>query len=254
MQAFIVGIITVVLATQLFFVQWGGNQVKQLQNHYKKALDAGTDAAAKHISYSTQEQLEGLSLGFGVGLEHSNNIQIDKDKALSWFYEVFFANLGYTNNETKKTQLKQKIPFKAIVTFDRIYIANASDTWVYEKEYTIPYNGATYQFTLSEQVKRGGTWKKDSDWGIPPATRVKLVNQFINTTINTHINEFATNPREIYHVQLGTDISDHKFSLIEGANFIVFIEGFPLPSFDTEGISNSHYAFSMGGAEIRRKK
>lgn len=253
MQVFLVAILTVVLTTQLFFIDFGGQQASNLQDRYKKAIDAGTDAAAKHIAYTTAEHLEKLSIGFGEGMEHSNNINIDKNDSLKWFYEVFFANLGYSNNLEMQNKLKKYIPIKAIIGFDRIYIADKNDNWIAEEEYLIEHNGVTRKFTLSDQVFYNGQWKKDTAWGIPTETRIRLVNKFINDTLNKHINQQKSNNNENYTFRLGLDNSDYKFSLVEGSNFVVFVEGIPLPTYDLSK-NNKFYAFSLGGSEITRKK
>lgn len=254
MDSFIWCIIAVMLMTNLTFIDYGGKQASTLQDKYKKAVDAGTDAAAKHITYTTAEQIEGLGYGFGEGLQHTNNVAMAKHESLQWFYEVFFGNIGCSKDILTQANLKRYIPMKAIVGFDRIFIADTNDNWVVEKEYIIDFSGVSRKFTLSDQVFYNGQWKKDVEWGIPESTRIKLVNEFISTTLNEFINTHKTNTNDTYNLKVGTDSNDYKFSLIEGTNFIVFIEGMPLPTFNLDKGNSKFYSFSMGGAELKRKK
>lgn len=254
MDSFIWCIIAVMLVTNLTFIDYGGKQASTLQDKYKKAVDAGTDAAAKHISYTTETQIEELGYGFGEGFQHTNNVNISKEDSLKWFYEVFFGNVGCINDTARQQVLKKYIPMKAIVGFDKIFIADANDNWVVEKEYIINVGGVNRKFTLSDQVFYNGEWKTDEQWGISKNTRINLVNEFISKTLNDFINANKTNTEDTYNLKVGTDVTDYKFSLIEGTNFIVFIEGMPLPTFDLAKGSNKFYSFSMGGAELKRKK
>ena len=113
----------------------GARNQSVYQQEYKRALDAATDAAGKHTTYISDKNLEDLSTGFGIGLEDKNNIPMDKDEVLEWFYVIFFRNLNVQDNRIVQNKLKSYIPMKALVTYHGISIADYNDNWIVEKDF-----------------------------------------------------------------------------------------------------------------------
>jgi len=223
---------------------------------YRRALNAGTDAAVKATSYKDEVDLSGLSFGFGEGLENTNNIRVDKDEALNWFYTLFYNNLGMQDNISSQQALKKYIPMKCIVEFNKISIADVHDNWVVEKEFIINYNGRDYLFTLSDQVQDVGSkeWIKDTSIGLTKEKRQELISAFIKNEIEDFLNNRENMESNTYYtINLGINDLDQMHKTVGGSNVIVFAEGLPLPSLNWFNPKEKFYAFSIGGSEIIRK-
>lgn len=124
---------------------------------------------------------------------------------------------------------------KAIVSFDRILIADHDDNWIVNKTYDISYNGTMYRFTLSDQVMNisTGVWKTDVEYGITQSERKRLVNRFVRDEINNVINNKAYGDSDSYYdVNIALNDTDPKLDGIKGVNFIVFSEGMPIPNYN----------------------
>lgn len=247
------------LISFFFISSFGYGSIKKtsmVRQDYKRALDAGADAAAKHSTYVSEENLDGLSYGFGEGYENTNNIPVDKNDSLDWFYKVFFRDIGIAENMTLQKQLKKYIPMKCIVEFDRLSIADQNDNWVIEKEFIIEYEGKEYLFTLSDQVKDldTNTWLRDSDLGLDSEARKTLVCKLIKEEIENFINYATTEKDKYYTLNLGLNDYDYRVNAINGSNVIVFVEGMPIPSLNVYNPVQKLYAFALGGSEITRKQ
>lgn len=222
---------------------------------YKQALDAGTDAASKHVTYASGQDLDGLSYGFGEGMEHANHIPVDKEEALEWFYLVLYRSLKLENEEMQQ-KLKKYIPMKCVVSFSNIAIADKNDNWVIDKDFVIEYGGTRYLFTLSNQVQNveTGVWYNEEELGLDKESRQLLVSQFIKTTIDDFLNNRENKESEItYSFQFGLNDMDTKLKSVNGSNFIVLCEGLPLPSLSLFEPEKKYFAFSLGGSEIVRE-
>lgn len=64
---------------------------------------------------------------FTLTFEDKNNIWLDKNEALEWFYAVFFCNLDIQDNAFAQERLKTYIPMKALVTYHTIRITDEED-------------------------------------------------------------------------------------------------------------------------------
>ncbi|MGE5629804.1 MAG: hypothetical protein ACM3TR_01765 [Caulobacteraceae bacterium] len=257
MKSLYMGLILIFCFTMLNFSGMGIDNLDLVSERYKRALDAGAYAAAKHQSYSTAEYLEGYSSGFGTGTEHMNNLPLNPDESLEWFYRVFYRNLGIEEDKDMQEKLKSYISMKTVVSFDRILIADSNDNWIVGKTYDIEHNGALYRFTLSDQVLNlaTGEWRKDTDFGITPETRKIYVNSFIKREIDRAINTRANfESNKYYDVPIAYNDFNPKSDGIKGVNFIVFAEGMPLPSFNPNSKNRKFYAYGIGGSEITRAR
>lgn len=226
------------------------------KQEYRRALNAGTDAAAKATAYTNEDDLSNLSFGFGVGLENSQNIRVNKEEALKWFYRIFYSNLKIQDNEAIQQSIKKYIPMKCIIEFDRLSIADVNDNWVIEKPFVINYSGNEYLFTLSNQIQDQHTleWKKDSDIGLSKEERQELIINLIKKEIESFLNNRENMESNTYYtINLGISDLDQMHKTISGSNFIVFAEGIPLPSLNIFNPKEKLYAFSIGGSEIIRK-
>ena len=247
-------IVIIFCFSALSFIGIGVDNLDHMKDIYKKALDAGTDAAAEYDYYEDEAYLRNIATGFGTGLQHKGNIKIKPDEALEWFYRVFFKNVSLEYNTEAQDKLKQYIPMKALVLFDRIMIANQRDEWIIDKPYQIEVSGVTYQFTLSDQVYNvsTGEWKRDSDCGISTERRKALVSQFVMEELTSFLNSRENyESGNYYSVNISLNDIDPRTDDVDGVNIIVMTEGMPLPSMNPWNASRL-FAFSLGGSEITR--
>jgi len=247
-------LIFLVFVTPIIFIGKGIDHLDIMKDRYKRALDAGANAAVAYVSYDNGENMVQIAAAFGEQAIHANNIVIDKDAALAWFYRVFYRNLRIENDYTAQERLKKYIPMKAIVAFDRLMIADLNDDWVFDEFYDIEHNGVKYRFTLSERVMRisTGVWGKDTDFGISPSMREALVSEFIRTNLTRFLNNrenFESN--NYYDVNIAVSDIDFKTDDVDGINFIVLSEGLPLPTLNPYK-QGKYFAFSLGGSEATR--
>lgn len=252
---FIYGTIMAFAFFSLMMINQAADNVSFMVKDFKRALDSGADAAARCIAYDTSYHLDKNGTGYGVGSDNSNNIDINKDDAITWFYRVYFKNLGYSKDTEKQEYLKDYIPVKALVCFDRIYIADSNDDWVTDQYYDITCNGVLYRFTLSDQVMKvsTGEWKRDTDFGISESTRKQLVRSFIQSEIEEVVNNRAFQDSGLkYDIDFALSDTDLKQNAMSGVNFIVISEGMPLPSLNPWNIKK-FYAYGLGGTELTRQ-
>lgn len=239
--------------TPIIFIGKGVDHLDIMKDRYKRALDAGASSAARAIPYSGENSLEQTGIGFGDKEQHSNNIAIDRDMALEWFYRVFYRNLGIEKDEKAQENIKRYIPMKAIAGFDKLMISDVNDNWIEEIDYEIEYKGTLYLFTMSEQVKNvaTGEWGRDVDFGIEPAAREALINDFIKHKLDVFLNA-RENAESSYNYYVNIPLNDSQMTEnISGISFIVMVEGIPLPSLNPFK-KEKFYAFALGGTEIYR--
>jgi hypothetical protein len=156
MKSFFWSLIFIFCAWSLFFIGKGVDNIDIMAERYKRALDAGANAASSYRAYDTEEMLNSQGTGYGIGLEDRNNVPIHREEAVIWFYRLFFRNLSIHETDNQN-ELKQYIPMKAIICFDRLMIADIDDDWYFydpagEKEYIVQYRGKCYKLTLSDQI------------------------------------------------------------------------------------------------------
>lgn len=226
------------------------------KQEYKRALDAATDAAAKHTTYADDINIDEFSSGFGIGLEDKNNIPMDKTESLNWFYSIFFRNLDVQDNLSIQEKLKKYIPMKAIITYHGISIADADDNWVVEKDFVIERNAREYLFTLSDQVQdiSTGDWLNQSNIGLSTEERQALVVEFVVDEIEDYLNNRDNQESGYqYQIHIGLNDLDSRLKSIDGSSMIVLSEGLPLPAMNWFAPAQKYYAFSIGGSEVTRK-
>ncbi len=260
MKAFFWGLIFLFCTWSLFFIGKGVDNLDIMAERYKRALDAGANAASSYKAYSTGRLLREQGTGYGEGQEDSTSVPIDREESLRWFYRIFFRNLGI-EDKNKQNELKKHIPMKAVILYDRLMIADADDEWsTYdssgEREYIICYRGEDYKFTLSDQIYdiERGKWIAAGDIGITPEERKAMLTQYVINELDSFINnrrnrESGNSYRVVFSLE---DTEDRKLSGISGVNFVVFCEGIPLPSLNPFR-RNELYAYGIGGSEIRRE-
>ncbi|HCC07420.1 MAG TPA: hypothetical protein DEP72_04590 [Clostridiales bacterium] len=223
------------------------NSLDTAKIKYKRALDSATYAAAKYRAYASEEYMENIADGF------NENILVNKEEALEWFYRVFFRNINMEDDKYMMAEMKKYIILKSVIGYDKMYIAGKDDKWI-EMNYEIEYNGKKYRFTLSDKLYdiQLGIWKNAQDIGLDDETRTELVTKRIKDNINNILNlrEYEKN-KGYYYVDFGIVDKDIN-SQIKGINFVAFVEGMPIPAFNMDGRSKL-YAVSFAGAEISRK-
>lgn len=254
MKWFFWTLIFLVFFTPIIFIGKGIDHLDIMKDRYKRALDAGASSAARALLYDDKESLEHASIGFGTKAQHGNNISINKENSLNWFYRVFNRNLGIEDDTTAQENLKRYIPMKAIAGFDRLMIADLDDQWILEKEYLIDFKGTEYYFTMSDQVreKDSNLWGRDVDFGISPSEREALINRFIRGELNQFlVNRVNNESKNNYYVKIADNNSNVDTESICGISFIVMAEGMPLPTLNPWN-SEKFYAFALGGTEISR--
>ena len=258
MKSFFWSLIFIFCTWSLFFIGKGIDNIDIMSERYKRALDAGAYAASRYRAYNTEELLYNQGTGYGIGLEDSNNVSIDREEAVKWFYRLFFRNLNIYDID-KQNELKQYIPMKAIILYDRLMIADAYDNWysyesVGEKEYIIPYRGKNYKFTLSDQVYdiENGIWIMAGDIGLGEKERKALVSQYIMGELNSFLdNRVNKESGNYYKIMFSLDETvDDKLSGINGVNFLAFCEGIPIPSLNPFR-QEKFFAYGIGGSEIK---
>lgn len=225
-----------------------------MKERCKRALDAGANAAVNCVEYNASENLSKLGMGFGEQQYHRNNLLFDRDESLAWFYRVFYRNLNIEKNPTAQQNMKKHMPMKALLTFERLMIADVTDSWIVDKHYEMEYKGVLYRFTLSDRVFRvdTATWGRDVDFGISVEEREALVNEFIKSNLNNFLNRRENFESGYYYdVNIAVSDIDLKTDDIDGINFIVLTEGLPLPALNPWQQSK-YYAFGLGGSEITR--
>ncbi|MDF2840366.1 MAG: hypothetical protein K0Q99_1138, partial [Clostridia bacterium] len=94
MKWFIWTLIFLAFFTPIIFMGKGVDHLDIMKDRYKRALDAGCSSAARSVIYDDENSMQQVAMGFGTDVEHANNIMVDKDTALQWFYRVFYRNLG----------------------------------------------------------------------------------------------------------------------------------------------------------------
>ncbi|HYE08806.1 MAG TPA: hypothetical protein VEF53_01355, partial [Patescibacteria group bacterium] len=187
MKSFFWSLILIFCTLSLFFIGKGVDNIDIMSERYKRALDAGANAASSYRAYYSEEMLYSHGTGYGIGFEDSNNVPINREEAVKWFYRLFFRNLSISGAE-RQEELKHYIPMKAIICYDRLMIADADDNWFSynpagEKEYLIQYRGKNYNFTLSDQLYdiENGIWVTDGDIGLDTKDRQALLIQYITS-------------------------------------------------------------------------
>ena len=95
-------------------------------------------------------------------------------------------------NIERQNEIKQYIPLKAIILFDRLMIADVDDNWhtydpAGEKEYILQYRGKNYKFTLSDQIfdLESETWITAGDIGLESKDRKAIVTEYIISQLNS---------------------------------------------------------------------
>ena len=239
-------------------IGWGNTGINNNvleKKKYKDALDAAANAAVKHKTYIDDKSLDGSSYGFGEGEYDKQNVYLDPDDSLKWFYEILYRNLGINDNLPLQLALKEYIPMKALVLFDHMVISDIKDDWTPPKEYIIHHGGKPYQFTLTNQVKNleTGQWVRDVDIGLTEDERKSMVVDFISNEINTFLNSRENKESNlVYNVSIGLNDYDPKLSTLNGVNFITLVEGIPISSINVFKPKEKFYSFSYGGSEIIR--
>jgi len=259
MKSFFWSLLLVFCTWSLFFIGKGVDTIDIMGERYKRALDAGTYAAATYRAYDEAIYLQNQGTGFGIGTEDRSNVMVDRDAAVRWFYRLFFTNLAI-NDTDKQEQLKRYIPMKALILYDRLMIADLNDDWFSyypsgEKEYIIRYNGKDYKFTLSDQIYdiSRSVWIRDIDLGLREDERKAILTEYIAGEIEGFLRsrenkESCNDYRIVFSLD---DTKDEKLSGINGVNFIVLCEGLPIPSLNPFR-REKFYAYSVGGSEIVR--
>ncbi|HYF83266.1 MAG TPA: hypothetical protein VEB00_09605 [Clostridia bacterium] len=259
MKSFFWSLIFLFCAWSLFFIGKGADNIDIMSERYKRALDAGANAAASYRAYNSRDMLLNQGTGYGVGLEDSGNVAVDKEEAVKWFYRLFFRNLSI-NDTDKQKELKRFIPMKAVICYDRLMIADADDNWYSydsagEKEYVIQYRGKSYMFTLSDQIYdiHNGIWVRAGDIGLESKDRKALLTQYITSELNSFLaNRANKESGNDYKIVFSLDDAIYdKLSGINGVNFIVFSEGMPIPTLKPFK-RGRFFAYGVGGSEIRR--
>lgn len=259
MKSFFWSLIFLFCAWSLFFIGKGADNIDIMSERYKRALDAGANAAASYRAYNSEEMLYNQGTGYGIGFEDSNNVPIDREEAIKWFYRLFFKNLSI-NASDKQQELKKYIPMKAIICYDKLMIADSDDNWhsydpAGEKEYIIQYRGKSYKFTLSNHIYdiENGIWATASEIGIDPKDRKALLTQYITNELNGFLDnrakmECGNNYKILFSVG---DAFDDKLSGISGVSFLVLCEGLPIPTLNPFR-RGKFFAYGIGGSEITR--
>jgi hypothetical protein len=259
MKSFFLSFLFIFCTCSLFFIGKGVDNLDIAAERYKRALDSGAYAAVSYRAYDEARFLENQGTGFGTGLEDSINIEVDENECLDWFYRLFFRNIGAVSEE-KQDEIREYIPMKALILYDKLKIADVNDEWdTYapsgEKEYLMQYKGKDYKFTLSDQIYdiSGGKWVRDVDIGLSGAERKAMVTEYITHELEGFLNSRSNIESGNYYniVFALNDIEDNKLSGINGVNFIVFCEGLPLPSLNPFK-RQKFYAYGIGGSEIHR--
>lgn len=259
MKAFLWSMLFIFCTGSMFFIGKGIDNVDIMAERYKRALDAGANAASRYRAYNSSTMLDNQGTGYGTGLEDSGNILVERKEAVEWFYRIFFKNLGITDTKMQK-ELKQYILMKAIILYDRLMIADADDNWTSyypagEREYIISYKGRDYKFTLSDQIYdiESKKWIKSLDIGLKPEDRKTLLTQYITGELNGFLlNCSAIERGNHYKIVFSMDdAADGKLSGINGVNFLVFCEGIPIPSLNPFR-REEFFAYGLGGSEIIR--
>jgi hypothetical protein len=254
MKWFFWTLIFLVFFTPIIFIGKGIDHLDIMKDRYKRALDAGASSAARALVYDDKDSLEHASMGFGTTTQHGNNISINKENSLNWFYKVFYRNLGIEEDAEAQENLKRYIPMKAIAGFDRLMIADLDDQWILEKEYLMDFKGTKYYFTMSDQVreKDSNSWRRDVDFGISPSEREALMNRFIRAELNHFLaNRVNYESENNYYVKIADNNFNENTESICGISFIVMAEGMPLPTLNPWN-REKFYAFALGGTEISR--
>lgn len=248
--------ISIFLFSSSMFTLSGIKMQAVYKQEYKRAVDAGVDAAVKYATYIDNGSLDDLSSGFGSGESNKNNIPLDKNKSLEWFYRVFYRSLGIQDNEASQNMLKKYIPMKAFITFDNISIADNKDNWVLDKDFELFYNGKKYRFTLSDQIYDigAGKWVTDEEIGLTRLKRQEMVSGFIQSEISEYLGNAENIESDvIYSFRLGLTESGESFKTVSGSNMIVVTEGSPFNSLNWFDSEKKSYAVSIGGSEITRE-
>lgn len=246
--------IFIAFVSPMYFIAKGIDHLDIMKDRYKRAVDAGTDGAVKQRSYEDSLQILQVSKGYGYGVDDKVNIPLDRNKALFWFYEIFFRNIGIEKDVDKQKEIKKYIPMKAIASFDKLLIADSNDNWIFDSYYEIEYKSEIYRLTLSDKVYRVSTneWMRDIDFGIMPTKRKQLVSNYIRNSLNVFLNNRSNFESELYYdINIAVSDLDTKTEDIKGINFMVLIEGLPLPSLNTSK-NHKFFAFSMGGSQLSR--
>lgn len=259
MKSFFWSLIILFCTLSLFFIGKGVDNIDIMSERYKRALDAGANAASSCRPYNSSEMLYGHSTGYGIGLEDGNNVPIDREEALKWFYRLFFRNLSIYDAD-RQEELKRYIPMKALICYDRLMIADEEDDWYTydpagEKEYIMLYNGRSYKFTLSDQLYdiENNIWIMAGDIGLEEKDRKAMLTQYIINELDSFLvkrsnKESGNNYSIVFSLE---DAADAKLSGINGINFMVFCEGVPIPSLNPFK-REQFFAYGIGGSEIRR--
>ncbi len=260
MKSFFWSLIFIFCTWSLFFIGKGVDNIDIMSERYKRALDAGANAASSYRAYNTEDMLYNQGTGYGMGLEDSNNVPIDREEAVKWFYRLFFRNLSISDYD-KQNELKHYIPMKAIICYDKLMIADADDNWYsYDpagvKEYVIQYRGKSYKFTLSDQIYdiESSVWVMAGDIGLETNDRKALLTQYIMGELNSFLDNRANKESgNCYKIVFSLDDAlDDKLSGINGVNFLVFCEGIPIPTLNPFK-RERFYAYGIGGSEIAKE-
>lgn len=258
MKSFFWSLIFIFCTWSLFFIGKGIDNLDIMAERYKRALDAGANAASGYRAYNTGKFIYNQGTGYGVGTQDGNNMPVDRDEAVKWFYRLFFRNLNM-NDADKQKELKRYMPMKAIILYDRLMIADIDDNWYSydpagEREYVINYGGKSYKFTLSDQIYDIGnkTWIRAGDIGLDTRGRKALLTRYIMGQLDDFLNNRRNKEScNNYKIVFSLDDIDEKLSGINGINFLAFCEGIPISSLNPF-LKERFFAYGIGGSEIIR--
>ena len=240
------GSVVLICLTYLMYGDHVLDNVNTMEGRYKRALDAATYGALKYRKYDDARYMENIADGF------DQDVEIDKDASLKWFYRLFYRNIGIEGNEYAKAELKKYITLKAIIGYDRMYVANEDDEWI-EILYEIVCEGKIYNLTLTNKVLDvdSNKWRVIKDIGIEEREKEGILVNLIKENINNTLNLRNNGSQDKYFVDFGLSDIDLN-SRINGISFISFVEGMPLPSHKVGGNEKLH-AVSFSGSELIRK-
>lgn len=229
--------ITLICITIISYLESINNINNNIEERYKRALDVACYSAMRASIYKS-DNLYDLSNGL------SDSINIDKEKALEWFYKVLFKNLNIEDNKLKNN-LKKYIPIKCILGYEKMYLANKEDKWI-SIPYIFKYNNSIYKLTLDCKV-----YKKYKDKYIE-TNDIKNSYKYLINIIKSNINNIMdneTNSLNIkYNIKFGVDKEDENMC-IKGISFIAFVDNMPISKYD---FGKKFYAVSFAGSEILR--
>lgn len=279
------------IAMMVIFVFEIDHQIINLQKaRYTKAVDMAVATSAAKIELSDdvnaatedeqrigkKEELSNLDIiAWGYGFE--KKLRVNKKKLINIFYEVLLRNFQVQGVDRIEA-FKKYVPLKAILEYDTMSLSSYDDVWQEYRLFFIKYDPAAAEntniymtlsdkcytlidknlpmeqrFTEENRLYFSVTDPNDlnNTLQVTEAEKNRELGKAVRRILEGFANVYKSNHYG-YQLEIGY-FDEHKFlSAAKDVTFFCLVEGIPIKSFLSSEPDRSFYAFSFGGASLKR--